>query len=101
MYNHIIDIDDEPWDIIEGGLTFEVDEEGMVPDKKCLTPVQKKTYKKHHIVRGILVDTLPDEEYTKFANRSTTKESLNLFALHTKEINKSSVTPQNLYLICE
>lgn len=65
MYYHIIGIDDELWDTIEECVTFEVDEEGIVPDTKCLTHVQRKIYKKYHRVRGMLLDVLPHAKYTK------------------------------------
>jgi hypothetical protein len=39
MYNHIIGIYDELWDIVEDGTEVEVDEEGMERDKKSLTEV--------------------------------------------------------------
>jgi len=56
MYNHIIGIDDELWDIIEEGVSFEVNEESVLADRK-------KTYKKHPRVRGILMEALPHAEY--------------------------------------
>jgi hypothetical protein len=42
MYNHIMSIDDELWDIVEDGIEFEVDEEGMAHDRKSMTETQKK-----------------------------------------------------------
>jgi len=39
MYNHIIGIYDELWDIVEDGIEVEVDEEGIAHDKKSLTEV--------------------------------------------------------------
>jgi len=59
MYSHIIGVDDKLWDLIEDGDSFEVDTEGIVTDRKSLTPAQRKIYMKHHRVRGILVGALP------------------------------------------
>ena len=52
-------------DIIEDGVTFPVDAKGMIMDRKM--------YKKHHKVRGILVEALPHSEYTEIVNKFTTK----------------------------
>jgi hypothetical protein len=69
----IIGVDEELWGIIEDGVTFEADAEGIVTYRKCMTPAQRKIYKKHHIVRGVLMNALPHAEYTKIVNRSTAK----------------------------
>lgn len=45
----------------------------MVADRKSLTPAQKKTYKKHHRVCGILVNALPHSKYLKIINKYTEK----------------------------
>lgn len=45
----------------------------MLTDRKKSTATQKKIYKKHHRVRGILVEVLPHTEYTKIGDRSTGK----------------------------
>lgn len=45
----------------------------MVKDKKNLTPAQKKIYRKHHKVRGILIEALPHYEYIKIIDKSTVK----------------------------
>jgi len=45
----------------------------MVADMKKLKATQKKIYKKHHKVRGILVEALPHVEYMKSEDKSTTK----------------------------
>jgi len=45
----------------------------MVADRKKLTATQKKIYKKHHKVRGILVEALPHAEYMKIRDKSTAK----------------------------
>jgi len=62
MCNYIIGVDDELWAIIEDGITFTVDRYRIITDRKSLTTTQKKEYKKHHRVRGILVDSLPHSE---------------------------------------
>jgi len=49
MYNHIICVGDVLWDIIEDGVGFAVDAEGMVVDRKSLTEAQRKIYRKHHM----------------------------------------------------
>jgi len=46
-------------------VNFDVDTEGYMVDKKSLTGDQRKIYKKHHRVRGILVYVLPYSKYTK------------------------------------
>src|SRR4030065_708148 len=73
LYSHIIGIDDELWDIIEDGIDIEVDDEGKCADRKRLTDEQKKVYKKHHRVRGIMCDAIPHEEFMKISNKSTAK----------------------------
>ena len=64
MYSHIIGMDEELWDIIE---------EGVALDRKAHTTKQKKLYKKHHLIRGILVAALPHKEYLKMSDKSTAK----------------------------
>src|SRR4030042_4132635 len=73
LYSHIIGIDDELWDIIEDGIDIEVDDEGKTADRKKLTDAQKKIYKKHHRVRGIMCDVIPHEEFVKICSKSTAK----------------------------
>jgi hypothetical protein len=73
IYIHVISVDDELRDIIVDGTDFEVDEEGMVADRKKLTTTQKKIYKKHLRARGILVDALPHVEYMKIGDKLTAK----------------------------
>ena len=41
MYTHIIDLDDELWDIIEDGIDIQVNGVRMVSNRKTLTPAQK------------------------------------------------------------
>lgn len=45
----------------------------MVKGRETFTPAHKKTYRKHHKVRCILVDSLPHSEYIKIIDKSTTK----------------------------
>ena len=71
MYTHIISHDDELWDILEDGINIQVNGVEMMSDIKSLTPAHKKIYKKHHRVRGILVDALPHFEYIKIIDKST------------------------------
>jgi len=73
MYSHIISIDEELWDIMEYGVDLTLDEEDVVVDRKKHIVAQKKLYKKHHKIRGILVDALPHKEYLKLGDKSTTK----------------------------
>jgi len=74
MYSHIIGMDEELWDILEEGVgNLRLDEEGVALDRKAHTTEQKKLYKKHHLIRGILVAALPHKEYLKISDKSTTK----------------------------
>jgi len=74
MYSHIMGMDDELWDILEDGVVdLKLDEEGVALDRKAHTAEQKKLYKKHHTIRGILVVALPHKEYLKMSDKSTTK----------------------------
>lgn len=65
MCTYIIDLDDELWDILEDGINIEVNGVVTVKDSKTLTLTQKKNYRKHHRVRGILIEALPHSEYIK------------------------------------
>ena len=74
MYSHIIGMDEELWDILEEGVgNLRLDEEGVAFDRKAHTTEQKKLYKKHHLIRGILVAALPHKEYLKMSDKSTAK----------------------------
>jgi len=67
-------MDDELWDILEEGVgDLKFDEEGAALDRKTHTTKQKKLYKKHHTIRGILVAALPHKEYLKMSDKSTAK----------------------------
>lgn len=45
----------------------------MLTDRKNLTRAQKNVYRKHHRVKGILVEYLPHLEYIKIIEKSTAK----------------------------
>ena len=67
-------MDEELWDILEEGVgNLRLDEEGVALDRKAHTTEQKKLYKKHHLIRGILVAALPHSEYLKMSDKSTAK----------------------------
>ena len=69
MYSDIIGMDEELWDILEEGVgNLRLDEEGVAIDRKAHTTEQKKLYKKHHLIRGILVAALPHSEYLKMSD---------------------------------
>ena len=88
LYSHIIGIDDELWDIIEDGIEIEVDDEGKCADRKRLTDEQKKIYKKHHRVRGIMCDAIPHEEFMKISNKSSAKTIFESLCSSMKGISK-------------
>jgi len=71
MYSHIKEVDDNWWDIIEDGVRFPVDSEGMVVDIKSLTKAQSKIYIKHQWLHGILVEYFPHSKYTNIVDKST------------------------------
>jgi len=74
MYSHVIGMDDELWDVLEDGVgNLNLDEERVALDRKAHTAEQKKLYKKHHLIRGILVAALPHKEYLKMSDKSTAK----------------------------
>ena len=50
-----------------------MDEEVAALDRKAHTAKEKKLYKKHHTIRGILVAALPHKEYLKMSGKSTAK----------------------------
>jgi len=79
MYSHIMGMNDELWDILEEGVgDLKLDEEGAALDRKAHTAEQKKLYKKHHTIRGILVAALPHKEYLKMSDKSTAKAMFTL-----------------------
>jgi len=65
-------LNEELWDILEDGVgDLDLDEGGVVVDRKKHTPAQKKMYKKHHKIRGSLVTAIPHAEYMKMSDKST------------------------------
>jgi len=73
MYSHVIGIAEEHWDIIEDDIDIPIDEEGVAINRKKHISSRKKIYKKHHKVRGIIIDALPQSEYLKLGDKSTFK----------------------------
>jgi hypothetical protein len=74
MYSHIMGLDEDLWNVLEEGVgDLVLNEEGVVIDRKKHTPAQKKLYKKHHKIRGILVAALPHKEYLKMSDKYTAK----------------------------
>ena len=63
-------LDEVLCDVFEEGVgDLVLDEEGAVIDRKN----QKKLYKKHHKIRGILLAALPHKKYLKMSDKSTVK----------------------------
>jgi hypothetical protein len=52
-----------------------MDEEGIVSNanRKSFTPDQKKKYKKHHRVNGIMTSALTQDEFLKIVDKSSAK----------------------------
>ena len=74
MYSHIMGMNEELWVVLEDGVgDLKLVEEGAALDRKAHTTKQKKLYKKHHTIRGILVAALPHKEYLKMSDKSTAK----------------------------
>jgi len=64
FYSYIMGLDEDFLDILEDGVgDLDLDEEGVVVDRKKHTPAQKKMYNKHHKIRGSLVLAIPRAEY--------------------------------------
>ena len=75
-----------------------LDEEGAVVDRKKHTPAQKKIYKKHHIIRGALVTTIPKAEYMKMSDKSTAKAMFASLCANYEGARKSE--KQKLLCLC-
>jgi len=74
MYSLIMGLDEELWVVLEDGVgDLALDQEEASIDRKKHTPAQKKLYKKHHKIIGILVAALPRTEYLKMSDKSTAK----------------------------
>ena len=81
----------------EGVGNLRLDEEGVALDRKAHTTEQKKLYKKHHLIRGILVAALPHKEYLKMSDKSTSKAMFtSLCAIHwqQRKPQKNKITLQ-------
>jgi hypothetical protein len=79
MYSHIIGVDCDLWDMVEEGVVFEnMDGEGVdsYQDRKSFIPDQKKEYKKHHLVKGMMTNAISHDEYLKILNKTTAKSIL-------------------------
>jgi len=50
-----------------------LDEEGAAINRRKYTPAQKKPYKKHHKIRGILVASIPLIEYMKMSDKKVVR----------------------------
>ncbi|KAK2436942.1 gag-protease polyprotein [Trifolium repens] len=75
MYIHIIGVDCDLWDLVEG-IDFEnMDKEGVVnyQNRKSFTPDQKKEYKKHHQVKGMMTNAISHDEYLKIVDKRSAK----------------------------
>ncbi|WJX83571.1 hypothetical protein P8452_66227 [Trifolium repens] len=76
MYNYIMSIDCDLWDMVEDGVNFEnMDLEGVVSsqNRKAFTPTQKLEYKKHHSVKGMMTNAISHDEYLKIGDKRTAK----------------------------
>ncbi|MCI40115.1 aspartyl-tRNA synthetase, partial [Trifolium medium] len=61
IYSHITGIDEELWEYVEEGVTFEnMNETGRlsIANKKLLSAADKKTYMKHHKLKDIIVGAI-------------------------------------------
>ncbi|KAK2373923.1 hypothetical protein QL285_074924 [Trifolium repens] len=97
MYSHIIGVDCDLWDMVEEGVKFEnMDGEGVVSyeNRKSFTPDQKKEYKKHHLVKGMMTNAISHDEYLKIVNKTTAKsiwESLKSKYEGNKQVREAKV----------
>jgi len=84
------------WDILEEGVgDLKLDEEGIALDRKAHTAEQKKLYKKHHMIRGILVAALPHKKYLKMSDKSTAKVMFTSLCSHyegNKKVREAKAT---------
>jgi uncharacterized protein YukJ len=65
MYSQIIGVDYDLWDLVEEVVSFDnMDEEGTVSyeNRKSFAPEQKKEYKKHHLVKGMMTNALTHDD---------------------------------------
>ena len=76
IYSHLVGIDDELWDLVERGVSFQgLDENGRLDfeTRQAFNDKEKKAYKKHHRVKDILIGCISHEEYLKISDKSTAK----------------------------
>jgi hypothetical protein len=69
-------VDCDLWDLVEEGVSFDnMDEECVVSyqNKKLVTPDQKKEYKKHHCVKGMMTNAITHDAYLKIMNKTSAK----------------------------
>jgi hypothetical protein len=62
--------------LVEEGVEFEnMDKEGVVSyqNRKSFTLDQKKEYKKHHQVKGMMTNAITHDEYLKIVDKTTAK----------------------------
>ncbi|KAK2427626.1 hypothetical protein QL285_026194 [Trifolium repens] len=91
IYSHLIGLDDELWDLVEEGVTFQgLDEKGRlsVEERKKFTPTDKKQYKKHHKVKDLLIGCISHDEYLKITDKSTAKSIYDSYVPHMKGTNR-------------
>jgi len=95
MYSHIMGLG-ELWDVLEDGIgDLELDEEGDVVDRKKHIVSQKKLYKKHHKIRGILVVSLPHKKYLEMSDKSIAKAMFSSMCSNyegTKKVKEAKAT---------
>jgi len=108
MYSYIMSLDEELWDVLEDGVgDLVLDEEGAAIDRKKHIAAQKKMYKKHHKIRGILVASIPHKEYLKISDKTTAKAMFACLCSNyegNKKVKEGKtrkfVKNQNLFCIC-
>ena len=96
MYMHIMGLDEELWDVLEDGVgDLVLDEEETAIDRNKHIASQKKMYKKHHKIRGILVAALPHKEFLNMCDKSTTKAMFAFLCLNyegNKKVKETKAT---------
>ncbi|CAJ2647317.1 unnamed protein product [Trifolium pratense] len=76
LYSNITAIDNELWDLVELGVTFEnLNEHGRLPivERRLLTPTNLKIYNKHHRAKDIVIGAIRHEDYLRIENKSSAK----------------------------
>jgi hypothetical protein len=95
MFNHIMSIDAEMWNIVENGIDFEINIKGTALDKKVLTENQKQLYRKKHRVREIFVKALPSFEHMKTIDKSTANTIFKSFCSDYEERQQNRKAKDN------